>query len=183
MYQYSLLPSANHIRLLHLQPGPSTSPVQCIMSIHDLDHVPAYQALSYTGGQQNRHQIRCSDIRDGRHSLSIYESSWLALQRLRHETDERTLWIDAICINQTNNAERNEQVLLMRRLFQGAKNVIIWLGEESRDSASAFDLISRIVAAKALEQDLSLLKNKDPLKLKILLISLFQRAPARYGLR
>lgn len=57
----------------------------------------------------------------------------------------------------------------MRRLFQGAKNVIIWLGEESRDSASAFDLISRIVAAKALEQDLSLIEKQRSFKAKDLI--------------
>ena len=139
-----------------------------MLSIHELDHVPAYNALSYTWGQKNRHQIRCDDVeetrdsRDRRHYLSVYESLWLALQRLRHETDERTLWIDAICISQTNNAERNDQVLLMRKLFQGAENVILWLGEESRDCASAFDLVSRIVAANG--QDLSLVDKQRSFK-------------------
>ena len=182
VYQYSPLPSTNYVRLLYLQPGPSTSPVQCLISIHDLDHVPACKALSYTWGQMNRHQIRCddtetSDTRNGRHYLSVYESLWLALQRLQHETDERIPRIDAICISQTNNAERNDRVLLMRRFYQGAENVIIWLGEELRDSANAFDLVSRIVAANALEQDLNLVGKQRSFKAEDLIrLSLPERS-------
>lgn len=152
------------MRLLRLQPGSLPSPVQCLMSTHELEEAPAFEALSYTWGQKIEHRIGCdavedvvesNDVRRGGRYVSIHESLWLALQRLRHETEERVLWIDAICISQTNNDERNDQVLLMRKLFHKAESVIIWLGEESHDSSAAFDLISRIVAAAANEQSCS----------------------------
>lgn len=127
------------------------------MATHEIEQAPAFEALSYTWGQKIEHRIGCddaegNDLRAVGHYLSIHESLWLALQRLRHETEERVLWIDAICISQTNKDERNDQVLLMRKLFHAAESVIIWLGEESHDSSAAFDLISRIVAAAATEQ-------------------------------
>ena len=127
------------------------------MSTHAIEQAPAFEALSYTWGQKIEHRIRCDDVerngvRRNDHYVSIHESLWLALQRLRHETEERVLWIDAICISQTNNAERNDQVLLMRKLFHRAESIVIWLGEESHNSSSAFDLVSRIVAAAATEQ-------------------------------
>lgn len=169
MYQYLPLPSASSIRLLRLQPGSLPMPVQCLMSTHEIEQAPAFQALSYTWGQKIEHRIGCDDvernsIRGGGHYVSIHESLWLALQRLRHETEERILWIDAICISQVNNAERNDQVLLMRKLFHKAESVIIWLGEESHDSAVAFDLVSRIVAAAATEQARSPVNAKQVVK-------------------
>ena len=41
----------------------------------------------------------------------------------------RDLWIDAICVDQSNLNERGEQVTLMSRIFGGAANVLVWLGE------------------------------------------------------
>lgn len=127
------------------------------MSTYKIEQAPAFEALSYTWGQKIEHRIGCVDVerngvRGGGHYLSVHENLWLALQRLRHETEERVLWIDAICINQTDKPERNDQVLLMPKLFHKAESVIIWLGEESHDSSAAFDLISRIVAAATSEQ-------------------------------
>ena len=126
------------------------------MSIYELDHAPTFHALSYTWGLKIIHQIGCDDVekksteRAGRY-LSIHENLWLALQRLRHQTEEQVLWIDAICINQTENAEKTVQVPLMLRLFHKVESVFIWLCEESGDSSAAFDLTSRIVAAAAVE--------------------------------
>ncbi len=160
MYEYIPLPSANSIRLLHLQPGSLSLPVRCLISIYEIDQAPAFQALSYTWGQEIKHRIGCDNVeydsigRVGRF-LSIHENLWLALQRLRHETEERVLWIDAICINQMENAEKNVQVPLMRKLFEKADSVIVWLGEESKDSTAAFDLISRLVAAAITELESS----------------------------
>jgi hypothetical protein len=53
----------------------------------------------------------------------------------------RTLWIDAICIDQENIPERNAQVLQMRSIYQNAKRVLIWVGEEDDDSHLTFAYI------------------------------------------
>ena len=160
MYQYPSLPNTNSIRLLRLKPAIATSPVHCILSAHEIEHAPAFEALSYTWGQRVVHRIQCDDAgsnnaEDSGSFTSIHESLWLALQQLRHETEERILWIDAICINQRNNDERNYQVLLMQKLFARAESVLVWLGEESHDSRAAFGLVSRIAAAAAADRGLS----------------------------
>jgi hypothetical protein len=46
------------------------------------------------------------------------------------------LWIDAICINQANTAERNHQVNLMRSVYAQASIVLVWLGEVDPQTAS-----------------------------------------------
>lgn len=46
----------------------------------------------------------------------------------------RVPWADAICINQQDIYERNSQVLLMRHIYEGAEQVLIWLGKDPGDA-------------------------------------------------
>ncbi|KAF2621405.1 HET-domain-containing protein, partial [Macroventuria anomochaeta] len=46
-------------------------------------------------------------------------------------------WIDAICIDQTNVAERNYQVALMGKIYSRAFSVIVWLGRGNKRLARA----------------------------------------------
>jgi hypothetical protein len=72
----------------------------------------------------------------------------------------RPLWIDAICIDQDNNAERGHQVQRMGQIYSGAEEVLVWLGRESQ-----FDLIADWLKAvpygdhcsREIEQQLTLL--------------------------
>jgi len=52
------------------------------------------------------------------------------------------IWIDAICINQNDIDERNEQVSLMSRIYASAQYVFAWLGElDSLAEVSFSDII------------------------------------------
>jgi hypothetical protein len=53
---------------------------------------------------------------------------WNALLELRHEQDARTLWIDAICINQDDISERNHQVTQMGTIYKNSVRCVAWLG-------------------------------------------------------
>lgn len=55
----------------------------------------------------------------------------------------RTLWIDAICINQEDPHERAEQVGLMRRIYKRASRLVIWLGKDRHESDRAIGFISK----------------------------------------
>jgi hypothetical protein len=54
------------------------------------------------------------------------------------------VWIDAICINQADSAERGLQLNKMRELYSEALSVVIWLGEESEDSEKAINLLETL---------------------------------------
>ncbi|KAL9624732.1 MAG: hypothetical protein Q9160_001086 [Pyrenula sp. 1 TL-2023] len=54
-----------------------------------------------------------------------------ALKHFRHEKRDLYLWIDALCIDQSNLTERNAQVRRINALYSGAFNVCIWLGKGS----------------------------------------------------
>lgn len=38
------------------------------------------------------------------------------------------MWIDALCIDQTNSSERTHQLRTMRTIFEQATSTTIWLG-------------------------------------------------------
>jgi hypothetical protein len=61
----------------------------------------------------------------------------LALCYLRKEESGRVLWVDAICINQKDDKERGHQVGMMRDVYSKATEVLIWLGEASKDLGSS----------------------------------------------
>jgi hypothetical protein len=90
---------------------------------------PQYEALSYVWGDSTeQHEI----LLDGRPTL-INRNLWIALKHIRKPDSYRTLWIDAICINQDDINERNEQVGQMGRIYSKASRVLIWLGPPDED--------------------------------------------------
>jgi ABC-type uncharacterized transport system substrate-binding protein len=54
--------------------------------------------------------------------------------------------VDAICINQSDKTEKAQQIPLMAEIYARASRVIVWLGEEEKESNQALDVIQ--VAAK-----------------------------------
>lgn len=54
----------------------------------------------------------------------------MALESLRHASDNIDFWIDALCIDQFNVEERNLQVLRMTSIYRQAEEVVAWIGPE-----------------------------------------------------
>lgn len=94
-----------------------------------------YEALSYTWGSEGHGDF----IYSGTSRLSVRTNLASALRHLRYEDRERTMWIDAVCINQNDNEERSKQVARMADIFEFANRVIVWLGPEAEDSRVAID--------------------------------------------
>jgi Heterokaryon incompatibility protein (HET) len=78
------------------------------------------------------------------HVLAISYNLSVALQHLRLPQMARTLWVGAICINQDNLDERSEEVSKMGLIYGNARRVVIWLGQESRDSTQAIEALRSI---------------------------------------
>lgn len=90
-----------------------------------LNSDPSYETLSYVWGDQSHtRQITC----DGS-PRTITESLFLALSRLRLRDKPRTVWIDQLCIDQTNHVEESRQVSVMRDIYRKARQGLIWLGD------------------------------------------------------
>jgi hypothetical protein len=141
-YEYDSLNEAkDEIRLLTIQPGHFNDPITCHLSTIPLSGVPLFEALSYTWGDPI---VRNEIFVDGK-SLDITRNLYMALRYLRFEKVPRVMWIDAICVNQLNLAERSEQVLHMAKIYSTARDVIVWLGESSEVTDQLFVLMDVIL--------------------------------------
>ncbi|KAL8650250.1 MAG: hypothetical protein Q9226_005219 [Calogaya cf. arnoldii] len=98
---------------------------------------PRYEALSYAWGSNVLSHLIYVDTEDGQQSLPVTENLYTALQHLRDESLHRTLWVDAVCINQRNDEERGQQVARMADIYRSAAKVIIWLGPDDADNSTA----------------------------------------------
>lgn len=85
-----------------------------------------YEALSYVWGRST--EGRTINL-DGQKVVPVTDNLHAALRRLRRLDKPRTLWVDSLCINQDNLAERNRQVQMMGRIYKSAGSVVIWLGD------------------------------------------------------
>lgn len=126
-YQYTPMKDAQHeIRLLHILPGGLDDEIQCELHHAALDDKLSYQALSYSWGRTVRNKTISID---GCSGFRVTDNLGAALRRLRYTDATRILWIDAVCINQADLAERSQQVMLMGSLYRAATDVTVWLGD------------------------------------------------------
>ncbi|KAK4185482.1 heterokaryon incompatibility protein-domain-containing protein [Podospora australis] len=103
-----------------------------------------YEALSYTWGPPDDVEFdifivdrSSSSPTEDRLRLRVRQNLARALRQLRHKDRERTLWIDAICINQNDLDERSSQVARMPQIYQLAEHVTVWLGPATDNSGFA----------------------------------------------
>ncbi|KAL2349706.1 heterokaryon incompatibility protein-domain-containing protein, partial [Cryomyces antarcticus] len=68
-------------------------------------------------------------------------NSEAALRHLGSETEPRSLWVDAVCINQSDVQEHNQQVKRTWTIYRHARRVIVFLGEERNGSEKAVTLL------------------------------------------
>jgi hypothetical protein len=57
-----------------------------------------------------------------------------------------SFWVDAICINQADIAERSNDVARIGDIFSKARQVTVWLGPKSEDSDLAITRLQLIGA-------------------------------------
>ena len=130
-YTHKALDSG-HIRLLYLLPGDQGDELRGVVFSIPYESSGTYQALSYVWGTDQRtHELTTPDG-----ILRITSSLDKGLRRLRHKSKAILLWVDAICINQEDNAEKVQQIRLLPKIFQMASSTCAFLeGSEGSDAA------------------------------------------------
>ena len=164
-YQYFALDEdASEIRLMTLLPGEFQDDIFITLETVTLtrDHVPHYETLSYVWGSPKHPRTIFIESPEAEPkkpfgslslvdnigkrrllaaTLSITQNLAEALKYLRYKDRPRVLWIDAICVNQQDVAERGHQVKRMAALYSLANQVIVWLGPERQNSTLALRTI------------------------------------------
>lgn len=124
---YSRLATSS-IRLINLHKGQTTDPLRCSLAVLEPEEVVIFQALSYVWGSQQHP----SSIILGRQQFFFTRNLAEALTELRSQSSNQILWVDALCINQSDYLERSEHVLRMHEIYAKAQRVIAWLRTSSR---------------------------------------------------
>ncbi|KAH6972338.1 heterokaryon incompatibility protein-domain-containing protein [Ilyonectria sp. MPI-CAGE-AT-0026] len=129
---YAPLKRSFEIRLLAIHPGKEDSPVECSLHHQKLRGGRGYEAVSYVWGDSNNMlEIVCNEK-----PRSVRKNLYDALTQLRRPDKERFVWVDMLCVDQDNNAEKTQQVRIMGEIYSNARRVLIWLGNEPRTEKS-----------------------------------------------
>ncbi|SPO05250.1 uncharacterized protein DNG_07937 [Cephalotrichum gorgonifer] len=117
------------------------------------DPLPNFNAFSYEWNYNisDLPEIVSAVIVNG-HRVQITKNLAVLLTRYRNirqiipdfKAFQMPIWIDALCIDQSNAQERNHQVGLMGAIYSGAKATLTWLGENENDSDYAMGMIPEI---------------------------------------
>jgi hypothetical protein len=180
----SIAAGHSSIRIIRLLPGHNDAPLHCVIEhivLHDHENeqnirrqdnggVP-FDALSYTWGDAaicpellicedtvgviNKSWPCNCDIPRGKGFLRVTTNLAQALSALRDQNDPRNLWVDAVCIDQTYDPEKLQQIQIMGRLYNQASMVRAWLGLEG-DAKLAFDYMHHCVKNFSLNKELVL---------------------------
>ncbi|ETS74030.1 hypothetical protein PFICI_13896 [Pestalotiopsis fici W106-1] len=160
-----------HIRLLRLMPhSDQDAAIRCELFDHRFDDINPrkgthlYEALSYVWGSGDKPMMIFTES----NCLPVGRNLYEALKRLRDCTLPRIIWIDAICINQNDNKEREQQVGCMAEIYARASRVIIWLEETeverfqgSRQVMTNGDHAFKIIDSAARDDQLTELSHVD----------------------
>ena len=132
------LPSPRHIRLVDLLC--TEEQIEISYSTVSLDDAPKFFALSYTWGIPTQRDL---ELRMQAPAIPLTENLTSAMYILG-TIFPGTYWIDALCINQQDNAEKSSQVTLMPEVYSAAEAVMVFLGAMSEESDMACDLVDKL---------------------------------------
>ncbi|KAK1828874.1 heterokaryon incompatibility protein-domain-containing protein [Podospora conica] len=165
-------PSRHNVRpsqvVIQLQPASQlTAPLQCRLEVISLDNPPKYWALSYSWDAQTPSEpITIMTDSPQPSVLKVTANCVAAMRRLRHASEERTIWIDGICIDQTSLAERSSQVALMSDIYRVAERVVVWLGECDAATTRSIQLLTSIGDSDSIRESANVHGRVSDLKTK-----------------
>ena len=180
-FHYNPLPEG-YIRLLNLHKGVPDEPLKITLGMDRLDEDLTYDALSYYWGDSFAvNPVLIDDITLELKDLSPKQKfrqiihKWrkvlprlfvrnnldVALRRLRRVDKDIVLWVDAICINQSDPVEKSKQLLRMPDIYRKAQKVRIWLGEANQFTDTGMSFISELLQDEQNEDLYSVKEDKQ----------------------
>lgn len=154
-YIHQGIDSNHEIRILRIQHGKGDDRLECMLfpsalelgnnqTSHSKHQKWPYTALSYWWGDPDEiatnritiyYDTGARGVRQTLNEFNLSGSFFIrhnlkaALLRFRHATEDVNVWVDAICINQDDKAEKTCQVARMHEVYTQAEAVCVWLGK------------------------------------------------------
>jgi Heterokaryon incompatibility protein (HET) len=158
-FEYEPLPKGC-FRLLRLQEC-SCPLICCEVVVASLDPVQPtkFTALSYTWENQAQYRPLLISgqtivvtpnveafLRAAQRAHQLWKSTRSEIPKPEFLDANDLFWIDAVCINQADDEERGSQVAMMRRIYESAHSIPIWLGEPRNLTRQALKFIEHVAA-------------------------------------
>lgn len=124
--------------MLRKSPDDKT-PLSCAIVETTLDKPANYYALSYTWGTEAPSEAMsifpAGDSATAGTSAQVILltpncAAALRILRKRLGDTDAGVWVDSVCINQSDVAEKNVQVTMMTDIYRLAKCVVVWVGQQ-----------------------------------------------------
>jgi len=150
-FEYPPIKQRKELRLLRIEPGEFDEPIRCEIFTDYLFYkyidFPEFEAISYTWADESGDSSECCSIFLNAVPFPVTRNCERALKRARERPSRAFVWIDAICIDQSNDAERGQQVRLMPDIYSRAKTVLVYIGEEDNNSSWLLNTIAKSTSA------------------------------------
>ena len=108
------------LRMLHDE----RSSIACELAVFSLDDQPEHLALSYCWTKADP----IYEVQLNGRPFYVRPNLYAYLELMRSEQQSGWIFIDALCINQSDIEERSSQVALMVDVYREAVGVVVWLG-------------------------------------------------------
>jgi hypothetical protein len=138
---YSTLPDpAKYIRLLNVEADSTNAPRSDRIRISILttlfDHSLVYHAVSYAWGSSLEEEDITLGTGDEEEHMTVRRNCADVLRQLAHFKTTKYYWVDAICINQSDQHEKGFQVDMMGSIYRQAECVLACIGLPHGDGQS-----------------------------------------------
>ena len=152
-YKYQPLQTEESIRILILSPSndinePLRGELECTERAQILqgrtDASMYYETVSYAWGMQT--PTESLFLEKNTSEIKITKNVDCILRNLRRSSVTRSLWIDALCLNQDDKDEKSVQVPLMGKIYAQAKKVHIWLGDSDEGTTKTWAFLRTVGA-------------------------------------
>jgi len=151
---YAPLQQTNHVRLLRLSKGRFDDPIHGTLITSSLDDGADFEALSYAWADETGDDSRRKILFLGPfwNVFKVTANCFAALRRMRKAKRDIMIWVDAVCIDQGNHAERNHQVGLMAKIYSSARELFVYLGEGDKELEAALIRLTWFNEAKSIDR-------------------------------
>lgn len=117
----------------------TTAPLNGTLRVIRLKDCPNFTALSYVRGNGSTESIYCNGC-----AFAITSNCKEALISLRSVQEDLCIWVDAVCINQEDDAEKDGQIPIMGEIYTWANVVWVWLGPEDDGCTRAIESLKMV---------------------------------------
>lgn len=131
-YEYQPLNTPSTIGLIKIHPYLIDGSVACILHDFEQAQAPSYIALSYLWGDPKpTGKIQLGEHLNMTHVHPLHENLLQFLICKWKQNDFNLFfWTDSLCLNQADIDEKSQQVPRMRKIYEGAQEVSVWLGHD-----------------------------------------------------